>query len=317
MLHHMKLQSEPFRKIRDGQKTVELRLYDLKRRKICVGDHIEFMNLEDHTQKMRVCVTALHVFDSFESLYNCLPPSLYGYDKTSHADPKDMEKYYPKEKEMHFGVLGIEFVLIPWRDQTATLMSRYISKILRHHPELAGISLDAHGWADVDDLLQGINQKYALSIDQLKLIVVTDDKQRFSFNKSKTKIRANQAHSICVDVDLEETPPPEILWHGTSTKNVESIEQKGLMSGSRLYVHLSTDYETAISVGGRHGSPIVYAINSAKMYNDGFRFYKSINGTWLTKYVPVMYIHKVRSNCSGDLANKMHRDDLENESQSN
>jgi putative RNA 2'-phosphotransferase len=170
-----------------------------------------------------------------------------------------------------------------------TKTSKYISLILRHKPETIGISLDEHGWANVKELIDGVNKTHKLDMKLLEEIVETDDKQRYSFNEDKTKIRANQGHSIDVDVELEEAVPPDMLWHGTGIKYVNSISKEGLISKSRLYVHLSADTKTAIEVGKRHGTSAIYCIDAAAMYLDGYKFYKSKNGVWLTKHVPARY----------------------------
>ena len=156
--------------------------------------------------------------------------------------------------------------------------SRFLSLVLRHKPEAAGIQIDAHGWADVDSLLRGMADRYPLTAAQLEEIVRTDNKQRYSFNADKTKIRANQGHSIPVDVELSEREPPKILWHGTGEKYVASIDAQGLLPKSRLYVHLSGDFDTAVSVGKRHGRAVVYQVESGRMQRDGYRFYLSQNG---------------------------------------
>ena len=172
-------------------------------------------------------------------------------------------------------------------------ISKYMSLILRHKPEVIGISIDEHGWANVEELIQGIAKNNpGFNMEALEEIVKTDNKQRYSFNDDKTLIRANQGHSVQVDVDLEEKEPPNILYHGTGEKYVTSIDQDGLIPKSRLYVHLSKDIETARSVGKRHGKEIIYFVNSAQMYKDGYRFYLSKNGVWLTKKVPVKYLVK-------------------------
>lgn len=171
-------------------------------------------------------------------------------------------------------------------------ISRFISLILRHKPEVIGISLDEHGWASVDDLIAGIAKKNIFDREMLEEIVKTDDKQRYSFNEDKTLIRANQGHSVPVDVELEQMTPPEYLWHGTGEKYVASIDETGLIPKSRLYVHLSGDEETAMKVGKRHGKPVLYRVSSGKMEQDGFVFYRSVNGVWLTKQVPVCYLEK-------------------------
>ena len=170
--------------------------------------------------------------------------------------------------------------------------SKYIALILRHKPETIGITLDEHGWADVRELIEGISKTHPLDMDLLEKIVREDEKQRYSFNEDKTLIRANQGHSIPVDVELEEVVPPEILYHGTGEKYVTSIDKQGLLPKSRLYVHLSSDQETAVKVGQRHGRPVVYIVDSKKMHEDGYRFFRSVNHVWLTKEVPPVYLRK-------------------------
>ena len=171
-------------------------------------------------------------------------------------------------------------------------ISKYISLILRHKPEVIGISLDEHGWANVEELIEGIAKDNDFNMEMLEEIVATDNKQRYSFNEERTLIRANQGHSIPVDVELECVAPPEYLWHGTGEKYVASIDETGLIPKSRLYVHLSGDEETAVKVGKRHGKPVLYRVCSGKMQREGFQFYKSANGVWLTKHVPVEYLEK-------------------------
>lgn len=169
-------------------------------------------------------------------------------------------------------------------------ISKYMSLILRHKPETIGIALDEHGWARVSELIEGISKTHPFDKEMLEQIVATDSKQRYSFNEDKTLIRANQGHSIPVDVELKKAQPPEFLWHGTGEKYLASIEKTGLIPKSRLYVHLSTDEKTAIEVGRRHGKPFVYKVLSGKMFLDGHEFYLSKNGVWLTKQVPVEYL---------------------------
>ena len=170
--------------------------------------------------------------------------------------------------------------------------SKFISLILRHKPETIGIELDEHGWANTEELIEGVNRTHPLDMELLEKIVAEDEKQRYSFNEDKTKIRANQGHSIPVDVELEEKEPPNILYHGTGEKYVGSIDEIGLIPKSRLYVHLSKDIDTAIKVGSRHGRPVVYEVDCGRMYEDGHCFYLSVNGVWLTKEVPVRYLKK-------------------------
>ena len=175
-------------------------------------------------------------------------------------------------------------------------LSKYISLILRHKPEVIGITLDEHGWANVEDLINGISKTNSFNMKMLEEIVSTDEKQRYSFNEDKTLIRANQGHSIPVDVELEKVTPPQYLWHGTAEKYVESIDKNGLIPKSRLYVHLSADKETAIKVGRRHGNPVIYRVHSSEMAQDGFEFYLSKNGVWLTDTVPTKYLDKIPNN---------------------
>ena len=178
--------------------------------------------------------------------------------------------------------------------ENVTQVSRFLSLILRHKPEVIGITLDEHGWADVDALLKGMSESYNISKEDLNFIVNTDSKQRYSFNKDYTKIRANQGHSLkYVDVELKEQVPPDILFHGSGHKYGESIRKEGLKPKSRLYVHLSKDIETAAEVGARHGSPDIYRVDAKKMYEDGHKFYLSSNGVWLTLSVPVKYLYMI------------------------
>ena len=167
--------------------------------------------------------------------------------------------------------------------------------ILRHNPGIIGITLDEHGWADVNELIDGINAdgKHQLSMELLEKIVQTDEKQRYSFNDDHTLIRANQGHSIQVDVELEEKLPPAVLYHGTGEKYVESIDVQGLVPKSRLYVHLSSDIKTARKVGSRHGKPMIYAVDCAAMVEAGYKFYLSVNHVWLTREVPAIYLKKL------------------------
>lgn len=125
----------------------------------------------------------------------------------------------------------------------------------------------------------------------LEEIVRTDNKQRYSFNDDKTFIRANQGHSIPVDVEPEEKIPPETLYHGTGEKYMDSILESGLIPKSRLYVHLSSDEKTAHTVGSRHGKPVILGVKSGEMHRDGYKFYLSVNNVWLTKTVPTKYLY--------------------------
>ena len=176
------------------------------------------------------------------------------------------------------------------KDKEST--SKLIALVLRHKPEEIGITLDEHGWANVDELIAGIAKTQPFDMAALEEIVSTDEKQRYSFNEDKTLIRANQGHSIPVDVELEQKTPPELLYHGTGEKYTASIDVQGLIPKSRLYVHLSPDYDTAVKVGSRHGKPVVYTVAAGEMQKNGYAFYQSVNGVWLTKSVPVEFLRK-------------------------
>ena len=173
-------------------------------------------------------------------------------------------------------------------------LSIYLSMLLRHRPQEAHITLDEHGWADVDELLAGVNSTgRKIDMSMLEEIVATDKKQRYSFSPDKTLIRANQGHSIPVDVEPKEQEPPEILYHGTAEAFLDAINAEGLKPMSRLYVHLSKDVETAVKVGKRHGKPVVLQIRSGEMHRDGQPFYLSENGVWLTKKVACGYFERM------------------------
>ena len=171
--------------------------------------------------------------------------------------------------------------------------SKLIALILRHKPETIGIQLDEHGWANVDDLIDGIAKTQPFDREMLEEIVRTDEKQRYLFNEDKTLIHANQGHSIPVDVELEKKIPPDILWHGTGEKYTASIDEQGLIPKSRLYVHLSGDLDTARKVGSRHGKSVVYEVAAGAMQADGYVFLQSVNDVWLTKHVPVKYLRRL------------------------
>lgn len=172
---------------------------------------------------------------------------------------------------------------------------RFISLVLRHHPEAAGITLDEHGYADVDELIKGVANKFpGFTKDDLDRIVRENNKQRYSYNEDKSMIRANQGHSVTyVDVELEKKTPPSVLFHGTAETSLPGIMKEGLKPMSRQYVHLSADTVTAEKVGKRHGKPVILKINTEKMWQDGFEFFISANGVWQIKAVPAEYIERI------------------------
>lgn len=172
-----------------------------------------------------------------------------------------------------------------------TTISKFISLVLRHKPETIGLVLDANGWANVDDLLRLARQN-GTAIDRalLEKIVAESDKKRFAFDESGERIRANQGHSIDIDLALSPAAPPTVLYHGTATRFLDSIRQQGLVRGQRQHVHLSADESTALRVGQRHGKPVVLQVAASEMVEEGHLFYLSANGVWLTDAVPTRFL---------------------------
>ena len=169
-------------------------------------------------------------------------------------------------------------------------LGKFLSLVLRHNPDAAGISLDEHGWADVQELLAGVCRSgRQINMETLERIVRENNKQRYSFNADHTKIRANQGHSLQVDVELTAIKPPRYLYHGTAVRFLPAIQQEGIKKMNRQYVHLSGDFQTAMEVGRRHGSSVVITINAEAMAHDGVTFYLSENGVWLCEYVAPVY----------------------------
>ena len=176
-------------------------------------------------------------------------------------------------------------------DKRRTHVSKFLSLHLRHQPEALGLTLAAGGWVEVDALLAACTRHHFLiTRAELDEVVVTSDKQRFAFDPSGTRVRANQGHSTAVDLQLEPVPPPDVLYHGTTVGNLGVIREKGLQKMARHHVHLSSDVPTARSVGARHGLPVVLAVDSAALARDGFAFYRSANGVWLVDHVPPEYL---------------------------
>lgn len=170
-------------------------------------------------------------------------------------------------------------------------VSKFLSLVLRHKPEEIGLVLDDNGWADVDELIQLANQRgRRLTRPLLEQVVAANDKQRFAFSSDGRRIRANQGHSIEVDLALPPAEPPEVLYHGTAERFIDSIRSQGLHSASRQHVHLSRDIATATKVGQRHGQPVVLVVRSGAMFAAGHNFMLSANGVWLTELVPVEYL---------------------------
>jgi putative RNA 2'-phosphotransferase len=178
------------------------------------------------------------------------------------------------------------------KDTNATAISKFLSFILRHKPEEIGLQLDPEGWANISELIECAKPQVELTFEMIEQVVIESEKQRFKLSDDKTCIRANQGHSVKVDLKLIPVTPPAILYHGTAEQNWGSIIKQGLKPQSRHHVHLSQDRETAIKVGQRHGKPIVLLINSERMQLEGVEFYQSDNGVWLTDVVLPQFISR-------------------------
>ena len=170
-------------------------------------------------------------------------------------------------------------------------VSKFLSLALRHKPGQIGLALDGQGWADIGELIEkaGANGT-ALTRELIAEVVATSDKQRFAIDAAGQRIRANQGHSIGVDLGLAPKTPPAVLFHGTAEKSLAAIRAEGLKRGRRQHVHLSPDEPTAIKVGRRHGRPVVLRIAAVRMASAGHAFFLSTNGVWLTDCVPAEFI---------------------------
>ncbi|HEY6160908.1 MAG TPA: RNA 2'-phosphotransferase [Bacteroidia bacterium] len=172
-------------------------------------------------------------------------------------------------------------------------LSKLLSYVLRHKPAHLGIVLDEQGWTDTALLLEKIKTEMnGVDLEMLKYVVANNDKKRFSFNDDLTRIRANQGHSLGIDLALQPIAPPGILFHGTATRFISSIMKDGLNKQSRQHVHLSDNYDTAFNVATRHGVPKILKVQALKMHAEGHLFYLSDNKVWLTDHVPVKFIEE-------------------------
>lgn len=171
-------------------------------------------------------------------------------------------------------------------EKQITRISKTLSLVLRHKPEKIGITLDENGWTDTATLLRKLN----LDMDTLKHVVDTNAKKRFAFNETFDKIRANQGHSVEVELGYVCQKPPAVLYHGTAEKNITSILASGIHKRDRHHVHLSADRETAAKVGQRHGKPHIFGVLAQEMHENNFEFFVSDNGVWLTEHVPAKYL---------------------------
>lgn len=181
-------------------------------------------------------------------------------------------------------------------DNRLVRVSKRMSRYLRHAPERIGIELGPGGWVEVDTLLDALREHgFPVSRDELDEVVRRNDKQRFAFDEAGTRIRANQGHSVPVDLELPPAQPPAVLYHGTAERFLEKITAEGLLPMDRHHVHLSADVDTATKVGTRHGRPVVLVVDAAGMAGDGHVFHVSHNGVWLTDTVPARYLRKLPS----------------------
>ncbi len=169
--------------------------------------------------------------------------------------------------------------------------SKFLSLVLRHQPDAAGVVLDDAGWCEVKDLLEGCARNgHNITSEELAAVVAQNDKKRFEFSEDRTRIRARQGHSIDVDLNYLPQTPPEILYHGTATRFLDSIRRKGLLRGSRQHVHLSILPQAAFKVGQRHGSPVVIPVKTGEMHRAGILFYFTVNEVWLVESVRPEYL---------------------------
>lgn len=169
--------------------------------------------------------------------------------------------------------------------------SKFLSLVLRHEPDKFGVVLDAAGWTPVDALLSACARHgHAIDRATLERVVAENDKKRFSFDESRTRIRANQGHSVDIELGYEAASPPALLYHGTAVRFVDAIRAEGLKKMARHHVHLSADEATARAVGQRHGKPAVLVIDAAAMVAEGIAFYLSANKVWLVECVPARFI---------------------------
>jgi len=180
------------------------------------------------------------------------------------------------------------------KEKDRNRVSKFLSLVLRHRPETIGIALDGNGWAGVEELIAKCARKgHSFSREELEEVVALNDKQRFAFNEDKTAIRANQGHSVEVELELAAKDPPELLYHGTVERFLQKIRAEGLKKMQRHHVHLSADLATAEKVGSRRGEAVILVVRSGEMSRDGYAFFLSGNGVWLTEAVPVKYINNI------------------------
>src|SRR5262245_33471675 len=176
-------------------------------------------------------------------------------------------------------------------DNRAVQISKFLSLVLRHRPEKIGLKLSQSGWASVEELIKASRQRgIEFTLEELQNVIASNDKKRFSLSEDGLSIRANQGHSIEVELGYAPTAPPDVLYHGTAERFLTSIKKQGLIKGKRHHVHLSADVGTAANVGRRHGKPGVLKVEAGKMRQDCFVFYLTANKVWLAEHVPIQYL---------------------------
>lgn len=179
-------------------------------------------------------------------------------------------------------------------DRHLITVSKFLAQHLRHAPESLGLILRPGGWMPVDDLLAASQRVgFPITYDELIECVETNDKKRFSFDDTGDLIRANQGHSVEVDLQLEESEPPKVLYHGTVERFLASIMAEGLKKGKRHHVHLSKDVDTARKVGARRGKPVILRVDAGRMHRQRHKFFLSANGVWLTESVPADFLTRM------------------------
>lgn len=175
-------------------------------------------------------------------------------------------------------------------------LSKFLSLLLRHKPETINLKLDRNGWADLDELISKLKADgKKTSLEHIQEMVESNNKQRFKLDLKNNRIRANQGHSIPIDMEFEPIKPPQFLYHGTAKRNIPSIQKLGIQKQDRQHVHLSPDLKTAEIVGKRHGKPVIFVVDSEAMFEKGFDFFLSENGVWLTGEVPSEFFKEIIS----------------------
>lgn len=179
-------------------------------------------------------------------------------------------------------------------NKTDKSISKFLSLILRHRPQMVGIELGKNGWVETEELLNAIQKNGRnISLEDVRRVVATNDKQRFAFNEDESLIRANQGHSVKIELNYDAVKPPRVLYHGTAEKYMNGIRREGLRKMRRHHVHLSSSIETASKVGVRHGRLVLLQVDAEGMYKSGIVFYCSENGVWLTEHVPPQFISEL------------------------